>query len=123
VDLSVLENLRTLQEPGEPDAVVELAELFLRDAPARVEAIKLALAAGLSTPLREAAHTLKGSANNLGARRLADICGRIETASRQDRPDDANAAAALLDEEFARVRFLLEQEAKKQNSAQQNEHG
>jgi CheY-like chemotaxis protein/HPt (histidine-containing phosphotransfer) domain-containing protein len=117
IDPAFLAGLRTLQAPGEPDAVAELAELFLRDAPPRVERIHGAIADRDPVALREAAHGLKGSANNLGARRLAFTCDRIETAARLGDLPNASIAAGELDSEFGRVRFLLEQEAKNQNSA------
>ncbi len=120
IDPAVFAGLRALQEPGEADPIAELAGLFLQDTPPRVEAIHAASNLSDITALREAAHTLKGSASNLGARRLAGVCARIETAARQN---DAAAAAALLpqlDEEYGRVCFVLEREAKTQNSAQRS---
>jgi len=116
LDLAGFASLRALQEPGEPDAVAELAGLFLQDAPARLHAIRTAIGESDARRLREAAHSIKGSASNLGARRLASVCSRIETAARQN---DLAAAGQLLDDldnEFARVRFVLEQQTKIQNS-------
>jgi HPt (histidine-containing phosphotransfer) domain-containing protein len=117
LDPGVFAGLRALHEPGEPDPVAELAELFLQDAPPRIKAIKDAAEPPNLTALREAAHSLKGSASNLGARRLAGVCNRIESAAKQG---DAAAATALiseLDTEYARVCFVLEREAKTQNIA------
>lgn len=117
IDLSAFAALRELQEPGEPDPVVELGGLFLQDTPPRLEAIQRALEGGDSAGLREAAHSLKGSANNLGARRLAAVCARLETAARQNDLPAAGRLVPQVDTEFQQVRFLLEQEAKKQKSA------
>jgi two-component system, sensor histidine kinase and response regulator len=116
LDLSIFAGLQALHEPGEPDPVTELAELFLQDAPARLRAIHAAISRSDSKGLREAAHSIKGSASNLGARRLASVSSAIETAARNG---DLAATAPLLerlDSEFARVRFLLEQQTKSQNS-------
>ena len=116
LDPSIFAGLRALQEPGEPDAVAELADLFLADAPARLHAIRAAVAQADAQRLREASHGIKGSASNLGARRLAGVCLKIETAARQG---DLTAAAHLLDrldDEFGRVRFVLEQQTKNPNS-------
>jgi CheY-like chemotaxis protein len=78
LDPSLLDSLRTLRFEGEPDPVVEIIDLFLRDTPARLEETKSASARRDSAGVQSAAHTLKGSANNLGARRLGAAAGRLE---------------------------------------------
>jgi len=78
LDPSLLDSLRTLRFEGEPDPVVEIIDLFLRDTPSRLEEAKSASARRDSAGVQSAAHTLKGSANNLGARRLGAAAGRLE---------------------------------------------
>jgi HPt (histidine-containing phosphotransfer) domain-containing protein len=116
LDPAVFAGLRSLQEPGEPDGVAELAALFLTDTPPRVRAIHEALDAKDASGLREAAHTLKGTASNLGARRLASVCLQIESAARQGDTQVGSVLLPQLDDEYARVCFLLERETKNQNS-------
>jgi CheY-like chemotaxis protein/HPt (histidine-containing phosphotransfer) domain-containing protein len=116
VDLSILAGLRELSESGEPDPLRELIELFLEDVPARLRTMETALNASDSRMLKEAAHTLKGSANNLGARPMARLAAEIERlAAQQDLPAAVNLMPVLV-REFGRVRFLLEREGKKQNT-------
>ncbi|MFM1945460.1 MAG: hypothetical protein RI897_4442 [Verrucomicrobiota bacterium] len=115
IDPEVFASLRALQEPGEPDPVAELSSLFLADTPARIQAIHQAANAGHASPIREAAHSLKGSASNFGAKTLASICAQIEKAAAQG---DTSTAAKLLPDlskEFERVCFVLEQENKNTN--------
>ncbi len=106
VDPEVLEMLASLQEPGEPDLVVELVSLFLRDTPERLRALD-------DRPLDAAqvtrvAHAVKGSAGNLGASHLQDLAGQLEQAGYQGRSPDALATLADdVQAEYVRVEQYL----------------
>ncbi len=78
IDLSVIDGLRELREPGEPDPVAELIDLYLNDSPRRIAQMNEALAANDGKSLKVAVHTLKGSSSNLGAKALAQLCGAFE---------------------------------------------
>jgi histidine phosphotransfer protein HptB len=56
----------------------ELVDLFVQDSWARVDAMASALEARDGSSLRTVAHTLKGSAGAVGARRLSAICHLLE---------------------------------------------
>lgn len=59
------------------DALAEIVESFLEGLDAEVAAIGQALAVG-APAVRAAAHSLKGSAGNMGARALAGAASAIE---------------------------------------------
>ncbi len=101
VDLSPLEAL------GMPDLVNELIDLFLEDGPALVQAARAGLARGDAEALRHAVHQLKGSASNLGAQPLADLCARIETRARGADLAEADALVEQLAREHQRVGAAL----------------
>lgn len=67
-----------LREPGQPDPVQELIKLFLRDSLVRLEKMESAIAAQDAAAVASAAHSLKGSASNLGARGLAALNANLE---------------------------------------------
>lgn len=83
LDLHVLMRLRQLQQPGQPDPVGEMIDLFLQDFPKRLQLIFDAIARRDADALKAAAHSLKGSARNMGAARLADLCAKLEQLGRQ----------------------------------------
>ena len=87
LDPSLLDSLRTLRFDGEPDPVTEIIDLFLRDTPSRLEEAIASFHRRNATGIQEAAHTLKGSANNLGARRLGAAAGRLENQASTGRWD------------------------------------
>lgn len=75
---AVLESLRELQQPGEPDFVVELIDLFLHDTAANLRALRAALLRNNATEVRHLAHLMKGSSANIGASRMAALYEELE---------------------------------------------
>lgn len=79
VDLSVLASLRDFQQAGEPDFVTELIDLFLRDTTWQLELVRAAVANNEVNEFRRlAAHLVKGSSGNIGAKHLATLCAAME---------------------------------------------
>jgi two-component system, sensor histidine kinase and response regulator len=110
IDSTALEALRALGDPGESALLDELIGLFLRDAPERLAALQTALVEKNLNGLRESAHSLKGMANNLGARRLAEDCGRLEALGVAGDLREAAVVSARVQTEYGRVRTVLERE-------------
>ena len=110
IDQAVLDTLRELNEDGEPDIVTELIDLFLRDTPPRLAALKDAIREGDVQALSQNAHTLKGSSANLGATRLASLNAELHSQASDGSLEGAGRLLAQLDNEFERVRHLLESE-------------
>ena len=69
----------------------ELVDLFDTDGHARLDQLDAAVRSGNTADARRAAHTLKGAAGNVGARRVAALAGVLEKAP----PTDPNASAPL----------------------------
>jgi len=92
---------------GDSDVVSELARLFLEDGPRRLEDIKAALAAGDHEAVRNAAHTLKGSAASICAARTADAALRLEQLAQASDLAGARGAFAALSVEVAQLEQAL----------------
>lgn len=75
---AVLESLRKLQQPGEPDFVEELIDLFLHETAANLRALRGALLRNNATEVRRLAHLMKGSSANIGASRIAALYDELE---------------------------------------------
>ena len=84
--------LASIREMG-PDLLAQLADVFLREAPALREAAQAAAAGGRLDDVAARAHALKSMSGNLGARELQQACAGLETAARAG--DAAGAAVAL----------------------------
>ncbi len=104
IDHTVIAMLRReLQEPGETDVVAELVGLFQAGAPPLIARIHAALAAGDVRMLRQAAHTLRSSSDNLGAKPLAALCADLEHHARAGNLAGLALLQARLDAEYART--------------------
>jgi HPt (histidine-containing phosphotransfer) domain-containing protein len=58
---------------GDMDLLKEVVEIFLEDAPNLVSALRLAVRNGNAEAMERAAHTLKGAAANISAKRLQQL--------------------------------------------------
>jgi two-component system, sensor histidine kinase and response regulator len=109
LDKSLLESVRDLRAPGEPDPLAELIDLFLSDTPPRIARILDAFKAGDPAELERAAHSLKGSSSNLGAKCLANACTEIVNIARDGKLPEASLIARVLSE-FERLKPVLEEQ-------------
>lgn len=66
------------------DLIDELIETFLKDAPARFEALEAAINASDPVQIRHAAHAYRSAAATMHALRLVEVLSEIEAAGRAD---------------------------------------
>lgn len=100
-DSSALEALRELTADS-PGALRSIVNEFVANSLDLIKAMGEAEARRDQEAIKRAAHTLKGSSGNLGARALQSLCASIES---NDRPKDWRRQ---LDLEFASARRVLE---------------
>jgi HPt (histidine-containing phosphotransfer) domain-containing protein len=112
MDLGVVAALRGLGEHGEGGVLEELLSLFLQDAPGKLDRLDLAVKGLDGQAAWENAHGLKGMASNLGARRLAEGCGKLEEMGRAGQLGEAQVVLSQVREEYARVCGVLRRELK-----------
>ena len=113
LDFTVLATLRDLSEPGQPDPVVELIDLFMEDAPDRLHAMQTSLDRRDTEALKIAAHSLKGSAKNLGAKPLARCCAELEVQTHAADWDNALLTLKAIGQEFEKLRAVLAAEKRR----------
>ena len=94
LDPTVIEGLRLLTTPGEPDVLTEVLRMFLMEAPKRMDRLRNAHQAGDIQEVHRSAHSLKGSAGNIGANAMYDICCQIDS---KGRGGDVVALPPLID--------------------------
>ncbi len=92
---------------GDRRVLVKLARLFLVDSRKLMSHIRGAVEARDATDLRTAAHTLKGSVANFLAPAATAAAARLQEIGEGEDLGEAPGAAAVLEEELARVRERL----------------
>jgi HPt (histidine-containing phosphotransfer) domain-containing protein len=80
---------------ADPAILAELCREYVAEARSTVAKLQNALAQRDATEVRERAHYLKGSSLMIGARTLAQCCGRLE---QMGRDSDLEAAEPALDQ-------------------------
>jgi CheY-like chemotaxis protein len=89
------------------EVVRDVATAFVEDSPLRLDDMTAAFEAGDATGVRDAAHTLKGSAGSLCGRRAADAALRVEQLAQDGDLQAAREAAVALRSEVAQLKQAL----------------
>ena len=100
LDPGVVERLRQLTPPGEPDVLAEIFQLFLNEVPKRIDALRSAVRSGDAVTVQRTAHSLKGSSGNIGARAMSEVCRQLD-----DRAKSGDAARLHLLVEAVEVEY------------------
>ncbi|WP_334398009.1 hybrid sensor histidine kinase/response regulator [Bradyrhizobium sp. AZCC 2289] len=104
VDRTVLDGLRELERSGAPGLVKKVLDLFLLDTPEQLADLRDSLRKGDSVRLVKVAHSLKGSAANLGAREMVRICAELQMLGEAENISIAPSLIANLESQFGSVR-------------------
>lgn len=86
---------------GDLELLKEIAALFLDEYPRVLDEIHQALAAGDATSLGHAAHGLKGSVANFGARAAVDPAFQLEQLGKTGKLDQVPPVLAALEQALA----------------------
>jgi two-component system sensor histidine kinase/response regulator len=92
---------------GDLDLLCELVQIFLDETPRLANALAEALATGDAKKVQQAAHSIKGSAANLGAMALFEQAQRIELLAREEDLERGEAEYAALQLELRRLETEL----------------
>lgn len=107
IDPQAIENLRALN-PGDNDEFLrEITGIFLEDTPQRIAELTQSLAAGDVPKFTRAAHSIKGSAANLGAAALRTVAEKLEHESRKSGLASVAPLVADIKAEFVRAEAEL----------------
>ena len=109
LDPKVIDRLRQLTMPGEPDVLTEVLQLFRDEVPKKLRALQTALGAGDAAEAARLAHSLKGSSGNIGADSMRDVCGRIDELAKSADLGRVAPLVASLTDEYHRVELEIKQ--------------
>ena len=104
---------KVLAEFRELDMLDEMVEAFFDEAPTLLAQIKGAIDKNDPDALRRAAHTLKGSGGNMGARVVQKISLALEQKGRAGTTEGAAELVPSLEREYERARQVFEAERQK----------
>lgn len=99
--------LHELEQETDPEFVIELIDIYVKETPKQIQAIAAALTTQNFPALVIAAHTLKGSSLNLGAKPLGALCMKLEEIARAGKSIPENNYLADIESEFENVKTML----------------
>ncbi|WP_438483488.1 Hpt domain-containing protein [Oleiharenicola lentus] len=108
IDPQAIEALRSLS-PDDTGFMKELIDIYLQDTPARIAEVETSLANKDANTLLRAAHTIKGSSANFGARTFVKMALEIESHAKTANLEAAASLVPAFKEEYARVSAALVQ--------------
>ncbi|HIK09649.1 MAG TPA: response regulator [Oscillatoriaceae cyanobacterium M33_DOE_052] len=104
LDANILNSLREI------DALEEIIDIYLEQAPLLLEQIATAVELTDPQQLREAAHSLKSTSAALGANMLSELSKQLEEMARAGTTDGAPPIVSRVQAEYRRVKAALEAE-------------
>lgn len=116
VGSEVRERLRELDAKGSPGLAAQVAEVFLDDTAARLNALRDAIARRDGEATYRIAHTIQGSAAMIGAASMARSCAELTTAARNGAFDSCEALVADLGAGFEAIQRAVRPEGSSASS-------
>jgi HPt (histidine-containing phosphotransfer) domain-containing protein len=108
IDPEAIENLRALT-PEDPESFLkDIISIFVEDTPLRLAELQKSMAAGDRIIFTRAAHSIKGSASNLGAMQLRALASELEQRSKTEELSTLDARLKDLEAAFALAKTTLE---------------
>ena len=107
LDEKTLDQIRELQR-GVPNLLAKVAELYLENSALLLEELRICLNAKDAAGIAKAAHALKSTSFNTGAKDLAELCAALEALGLAARIEEAGSALEGVVHEHARVAKALE---------------
>jgi len=104
IDLDAIRDLKEVM--GEEFSL--LIETFATDSVMRIEGINQAINSADPEAIRRAAHSFKGSASNLGATELTNLCRELEDLGHEGKVEGATQIAEKIVKEYDYVREVLQ---------------
>jgi len=106
IDPATFRELAALGEKGE--FLEKLVRIFLSTGEQKIDSIEKTMRDGNFTRMAELAHALKGSAGQIGALPLMELCNRLSRIGPTDLMKDGHADVKRLRGEFEKVRVALQ---------------
>jgi HPt (histidine-containing phosphotransfer) domain-containing protein len=108
IDRRRIEQLMALQDEDNPTLVADIIELFLADTPGHLAALRAAVERDDAPALKNTAHRLLSSIENLGAMAMRAPCMALEKLGKEGTVAGAENHLVELDRAFAGARVSLE---------------
>jgi CheY-like chemotaxis protein len=104
LDEQALQHIRSLAQPGGPDLLTRVVGLYIAHSRTLIDSLRDSITRADAEGVLQAAHSLKSSSANVGARGLAELCAALERSAKAGKMP---ACVALLDDLVAEHNRVL----------------
>jgi HPt (histidine-containing phosphotransfer) domain-containing protein len=109
IDWSVLATLTAFRKPGAPDPRLRVIDAYLDSAPGLMDAIREAIDALDGQVLAKAAHSMKSSSMNVGAKGLGTLCAELEQSGKDGNLRQAGDLLAMAQTQYEAVTAVFKE--------------
>ena len=103
LDSAILYDISSIQTPGEPDVLIELINIYLKDSTKSLQTIKDQISQENLEGLKRSLHSLKGSSGNIGAKYFAARCAEMEKAYNENNLEKVKSLLPQAEVEYNQV--------------------
>lgn len=103
LDTAVLDELKEVMGEEYP----QLLQTFIVDTANRIQHLDEAISSAQGDAIRRSAHSLKGSASNMGATQLCQYCRQLEQAGQQQEIEQSQRLLAAIRSEYQLLEQIL----------------
>ncbi|MBW1849896.1 MAG: transporter substrate-binding domain-containing protein [Deltaproteobacteria bacterium] len=108
-ELPILDPDQIYQLMGDDEEMIkEFVEIFLNDVQVQIQRLEEAVQSGRGDDIEKVAHRIKGSAGDVGGKRLRQVAWEIEIAAKENSIEDCRKKMPEVSEEFAKLNTELE---------------
>jgi two-component system, sensor histidine kinase and response regulator len=107
LDEQALRQIRSLRQPGGPDLLKKIVDLYISSSRTLIETLRAAIIGNDAAGVVQAAHSLKSSSANVGATALTQLCAQLETTAKTGKLESAWGTLDRVVEEHSRVLLAL----------------
>ncbi len=113
LDINTLNGIRALQNPQSSNILEKLFEIYRDTVPELIKDLNLSIQDENYESIRDAAHSLKSSSGNIGARKIYELSAKLEDMGRDEKIDGARELLEEIEQLLPKVCELLEQEVQR----------
>lgn len=110
IDPKALSDIHSLQSEGSEDILTQIINLYLEETPIQLTRLQQALDSKDAVTIRNIAHSLKSGSANLGARKLSELCKKMEEKGRNNSLEDSYELLHTIKQNFNQVATTLKDE-------------
>lgn len=103
IEMTILDALREIQQPGQNDLISRVIQIYLQDSPTHIQSIVQGLQDNDAAAILRATHSMKSISAHVGAMKLSELCKDLEHITKTGITPESEKLSVKIQKEFKRV--------------------